>query len=120
MFMNFTFDDLKEKAVDVAQVAAQKAKDLASFAKAKATIASEEVKIRKAYAELGKLYYRDFVMESEMDSAEYLPWCEKISASKALIDDLKNGECEVEEDDDLPEEELTVEIPVEASEEPEE
>lgn len=108
--MAFSFDELKAKAVDVAQVAADKAKELATAAKAKANIAAEEVKIRKAYLELGKLYYRDTIMESEQDSAEYLPWCEKITESKKLIAEL-SGECE--EDDGLPAEELTVEVPAE-------
>lgn len=108
MNLNINFDNIKEKAVDVAQTAAQKTKDLASIAKAKLTIAAEEEKIRKAQTELGKLYYRDYVLGEEMDSAEYLPWCDKITESRAVIEDLKDmvddlktgGECAqpVEED----------------------
>ena len=108
MNLNINFDNIKEKAVDVAQTAAQKTKDLASMAKAKLTIAAEEEKIRKAQTELGKLYYRDYVLGEEMDSAEYLPWCDKITESRAVIEDLKDmvddlktgGECvqPVEED----------------------
>ncbi len=88
--MNINFEQLKDKAVDVAQVAAQKTKDLAAIAKAKITIVTEEEKIRKAQVELGKLYYRDYVLGEEMDSAEYLPWCDKITESKAVIEDLKD------------------------------
>lgn len=90
MNLNINFDNIKEKAVDVAQTAAQKTKDLASIAKAKLNIASEEDKIRKAQTELGKLYYRDYVLGEEMDSAEYLPWCDKITESRAIIEDLKD------------------------------
>lgn len=87
--MTINFDNLKEKAVDAAQTAAQKTRDLAAIAKAKITIVAEEEKIRKAQLELGKLYYRDYVLGEEADSAEYLPWCDKITESRAVIEDLK-------------------------------
>ena len=88
--MSLNFDELRGKAVDVAQTAAQKTRELAAIAKAKLSILTEEDKIRKAQLELGKLYYRDYVLGEEMDNAEYLPWCDKISASKAAIEDLKD------------------------------
>ena len=88
--MKLNFEELKTMAVDAAQTAAQKTKDLAAMAKAKLSIMAEEEKIRKAQVELGKLYYRDYVLEEEMDSAEYLPWCDKITESKAVIEDLKD------------------------------
>ena len=91
-------DELKNKALDVAQVAAQKTKDYAAIAKARMAIATEREHIRRAQQELGKLYYRDYVLEEEADTAEYLPWCDKITESrttieelKAIIEDLKNG-----------------------------
>ena len=87
--MDLNFDNLKNKAVDVAQCAVQKTKDLAGIAKAKLAIVAEEDKIRKAHLELGKLYYRDYVLGEEMDDAEYLPWCLKITESKAVIEDLQ-------------------------------
>lgn len=105
------FEEFKDKAVDVAQAAVAKTKDLASIAKAKISIVAEEDKIRKAQLELGKLYYRDYVLGEEMDSAEYLPWCDKITESKAviedlkdMIDDIKTGTCYVEVDEDFDEE----------------
>ena len=88
--MNAKFEELKAKAVDAAQVAAQKTKELAAIAKARLSIVAEEDKIRKAQLELGKLYYRDYVLGEEMDNAEYLPWCDKITESKAVIEDLKD------------------------------
>lgn len=88
--MAINFEDIKDTAVDLAQTAAQKAKELATIAKAKASIAAEEIKVRRAYTEIGKLYYRDYALGEEMDSAEYLPWCDKITASKAVIEDLKD------------------------------
>ena len=107
MNFNFDFAKLKDKAMDIAQNAARKTKDLASVAKAKVSIAAEEDKIRKAQLELGKLYYRDYVLGEDMDSAEYLPWCDRITASRAVIEDLKDlieeirtGECAAPAEDD--------------------
>ncbi len=88
--MSINFDELKSKAVEAAQTAAQKTRDLAAIAKARVSILAEEDKIRKAQTELGKLYYRDYVLGEEMDSAEYLPWCDRITASRAVIEDLKD------------------------------
>ena len=86
--MSINFDELKESAVNAAAAAAQKTRDLAAIAKANLSIMSEENKIRKAETEIGKLFYRDYALGEEMDSAEYLPWCEKITESKAVIEDL--------------------------------
>lgn len=83
------FEALKNMAADAAQAVGKKTKELATTAKANLAIRGEEEKIRKAQLELGKLYYRDFVVGEEPDTAEYLPWCEKITASKEAIEELK-------------------------------
>ena len=83
------FDDFKDTALLAAQQAAAKAKNLAAIAKANLAIVNEEGKIRKAQLEIGKLFYRDYAVGAEMDSAEYLPWCEKINESNAVIEDLR-------------------------------
>ena len=70
--------------------AAAKAKELAAVAKANISIYAEEDKVKKAEIELGKLYYRDYAVGEELDSAEYLPWCQKIDESKKAIADLKD------------------------------
>ena len=90
--MNLTenFESVKKFAVDAAQTATQKAKILAAVAKANVSIYAEEDKIRKAEAQLGKLYYRDYAVGEEMDTAEYLPWCQKIDESKKAIAELKD------------------------------
>ena len=49
-----------------------------------------EEAVKKAEAELGKLYYRDYAVGEEMDSAEYLPWCQKIDEAKQTIADLQD------------------------------
>lgn len=91
--MNFSenLENARNFAVNAAQTAAQKAKVLAAIAKANVSIYAEEDKIRKAELQLGKLYYRDYAVGEEMDSAEYLPWCEKIDESKKLVAELKDS-----------------------------
>ena len=85
--MNFSenLETAKNIAVEAAQAAARKAKQLAAIAKANVAIYAEEDKVRKAERELGKLYYRDYAVGEEQDSAEYLPWCQKIDESKQTI-----------------------------------
>ena len=85
--MNFSenLEAAKNIAVEAAQAAARKAKQLAAIAKANVSIYAEEDKVRKAERELGKLYYRDYAVGEEQDSAEYLPWCQKIDESKQTI-----------------------------------
>lgn len=80
---------LKEVAAGVAQTAAQKTRLVGMIAKNNLTILAEEDKIKKAQTELGKLYYKDFIMEEEPDEAEYLPWCDKITACRKNIESLK-------------------------------
>lgn len=85
-----SIESLREKASEAAQAAAKKTKKLAEIAKANVSIYAEEDKIKKAEAELGKLYYRDYAVGEEMDTAEYLPWCQKIDESKQTIADLRD------------------------------
>lgn len=90
MNLSENFESVKNFAMGAAQTATQKAKVLAAVAKANVSIYAEEDKIRKAEAQLGKLYYRDYAVGEEMDTAEYLPWCQKIDESKKLIAELKD------------------------------
>lgn len=83
------FEAAKNMAVEAAQTAAAKAKELAAIAKANISIYAEEDKVKKAEIELGKLYYRDYAVGEELDTAEYLPWCQKIDESKKAIAELK-------------------------------
>ena len=99
MGFNESFEAAKNFAVNAAQTAVQKAKVLAAIAKTNVSIYAEEDKIRKAEAQLGKLYYRDYAVGEEMDSAEYLPWCQKIDESKKAIAELKDFIASLREDE---------------------
>lgn len=90
MGFNENFDTIKEKATGAAQAAVKKTKELAEMAKVNLSIYGEEDKIKKAYAELGKLYYRDYAVEEEHDEAEYLQWCRRIDESRQNIENLKS------------------------------
>ena len=90
MNLNENLEAAKNAAVEAAQVAVRKARQLAAIAKANVAIYTEEDKIRKAERELGKLYYRDYAVGEEQDSAEYLPWCQKIDESKQTIAALQD------------------------------
>ena len=90
MALRDNFESFMDMAGEAAQTAAKKTKKLAEIAKSNLSIYSEEDKIKKAYTELGKLYYRDYVVGEELDEAEYLPWCQKIDECKQTIADLRD------------------------------
>ena len=94
MTINFDFNSLKEKAKDLAQTSVAKAKELSDTAigkgkelseigKLKVQNASEQETIKKAYLELGKLYFAE---RGAAPEAAYAALCEQITASKAKID----------------------------------
>ena len=121
-----SIESIRGKAAEAAQMAAKKTKKLAEIAKANVSIYSEEDKIKKAQQELGKLYYRDYVVGEDMDEAEYLPWCQQIDEAKQTIADLRDyiedlkmehvdmpAEDEVEDCDFVDAEEIEIaEVPV--------
>lgn len=69
----------------VAQNAVKQTKTLASVGRTKIAVATEEDKIKKAYAELGRLFYRDYEAQVEVSMEEYQPWCDKITEAKEQI-----------------------------------
>ena len=89
-------DSLKDKAVDLAQSGAAKSKELAEIGKLKINNAAEEDNIKKAYIEIGKLYYAERGMTPD---AAYAALCEKITASKAVIE-ANNARIEAMKADD--------------------
>ena len=76
------FDNLREKATDLAQSGAAKAKQLTEIAKLKASNLAEEDAIKKAYIEIGKLYYAE---KGDAPEAAYAAACEKVGRAKANI-----------------------------------
>ena len=81
--MAFDFERLKNKAAGLAQSSMAKAKELTEVGKLKMQNASEHENIRRAYQEIGKLYYEQHGQEPEEALAEL---CRKIDGSKARIE----------------------------------
>lgn len=93
------FDNLKEKVSDLAQAGVAKSKQLAEIARLKASNMAEQDAIKKAYLEIGKLYYAE---KGSTPEGGYAASCEKITAAKAniaannaKIEALKDGDEEI-------------------------
>ena len=101
-----TFDSLKDQAVDLAQAGVAQSKRLAEIVRLKMDSMSQRDAIKKAYLEIGKLYYAE---RGQSPDGAYAAACERITVAraaievnKARIDELKQpGDPE----DDEPEEE---------------
>ena len=76
-------NDLQERATDLAQSVVATSKRLAEIAKLKASNMAEEDTIKKAYVELGKLYYAE---HGTTHDGAYAAACEKITAARAAIE----------------------------------
>ena len=76
-------DALKDKAADLAQAGVAQSKRLAEIAKLKVSNMGEEDTIKKAYIEIGKLYYAEKGLAPE---GAYAAACEKITAARAAIE----------------------------------
>lgn len=81
-----SFDEIRDRALDLAQAGVAKAKELTDIAKLNIANTAEEESIRKAYIELGKLYYAERGMAPE---GAYVALCEKITDAKTRIDENK-------------------------------
>ena len=90
------FDNFKEKATDLVQAGAAQSKRLAEIAKLKTANMAEEDAIKKAYIELGKLYYAE---KGTTPDAAYAASCEKITASRAAIETNNERLAELKEKD---------------------
>ena len=99
------FDNLKEKATDLAQAGVAQSKRLGEIAKLKASNLGEEDTIKKAYMEIGKLYYAEMGHAPE---GAYAAACEKITAAKAAIEANNERIAELKASDDTAEEDTTV------------
>lgn len=88
--MKENMEAIYEKAVDAAQSAKRTAVLLATISQKKLLIAREQEKIRRNYARIGKVYYKDYVTDEEPDEAEYKPLCEEISDSFRYINELRD------------------------------
>lgn len=107
-----TFDTLKDKATDLAQAGVAQSKRLAEIAKLKMNNMAEEDAIKKAYIEIGKLYYAE---QGVSPDGAFAAACERITASKAAIEANNDRIAELKRPGDPEiEEELEIEVVEEA------
>lgn len=119
-------DDLKDKTMDLAQAGVAKSKQILEIVKLNLANATEEDTMKKAYLEIGKLYYAE---RGAAPDGAYVALCEKITTAKINIEENKARIAEIKEannikDTDIPsvETEIPPEEPVvsDASEAPQE
>ena len=110
------FDNFKEKATDLAQAGVAQSKRLAEIAKLKTANMGEEDTIKKAYLELGRLYYAE---RGAAPEGAYAAACGRISQAKAAIEtnnariaELKAQGC-VEEAESVTAEPVVEDVPPE-------
>ena len=93
-----------------------KSKQLAEIARLSLASTGEEDNIRKAYIEIGKLYYAERGMAPE---AAYTSLCEKITAAKINIEENKARIAQLKEEGSIKDSEVAAVVETEIpSEEP--
>lgn len=101
-----TLDTLKDKAMDLAQAGVAQSKRLAEIAKLKMANLSEEDNIKKAYLEIGRLYYAE---KGAAPDGAYAAACERITAARAAIEANKDRIAELKQPGDPADEEIMAE-----------
>ena len=104
-----TFENLKGRATDLAQAGVAQTRRLTEIAKLKMANMSEEDAIKKAYLEIGKLYYAE---QGAAPDGAFAAACERITASKAIIETNNERIAELKSHED-PEVETEVDVEVE-------
>lgn len=77
-----TAEHIAAKSIELAKTAAEKTKLVARISKLNADVISEKDALRKAYSDLGKLYYKTFKDAPDESMAEE---CRRIASSLAVI-----------------------------------
>ena len=91
-------DDLKDKTLDLAQLGVAKSKQIMEIARLSLANAGEEDAIKKAYIEIGKLYYAE---RGSAPDAAYASLCGKITAAKINIEENKARIAELKASGDI-------------------
>lgn len=97
------FDDLKDKAADLGRVGMAKSKQMMEITKLSLNNAGEEDAIRKAYLEIGKLYYAE---QGSAPEPAYTALCQRITTAKINIEENKARIAQLKEDGVLTDEEI--------------
>lgn len=81
-------DNLTRKVSDTAKAAAKKSGNVVEVTRLNIGIGTEEEKVRKIYAEIGKLLYEDYTKGRVIDGV-LLEYCEKIDAINRNICEMR-------------------------------
>ena len=92
------FDELKDRAMDLGRAGVAKSKQLAEITKLSLSNAGEEDAIRKAYVEIGKLYYAE---RGNAPEPAYAALCEKVTAAKVNIEENKARIAQIKQEGDI-------------------
>ena len=115
MDLKSTFENLKDRATEMAQAGVAQSKRLAEIAKLKAANMAEEDAIKKVYIEIGKLYYAE---QGATPDGAFAAACERVTASKAAIETNNERIAELKQPGDPePETEAEIEAAAETVEE---
>lgn len=97
------FDDLKDKAADLGRVGMAKSKQMMEITKLSLNNAGKEDAIRKAYLEIGKLYYAE---QGSAPDPAYAALCQRITTAKINIEENKARIAQLKQDGKLSEEDV--------------
>lgn len=102
-----TIGHVAEKTRDLAGTVADKAKDVSRIAKLNIEIAGEKETIKKAYTEIGKLYY-----ETRKDDPDgfFAQLCEEITVSLGSITAKEAEIADIKERDNITDDDIVVEF----------
>lgn len=82
-------NELADLALGAAESAGKAAKYYGFVSAQKLSILREQERIRSLYAKLGKVCYKDHVLDEEPDEAEYLPLFDEISRCYRRLSGLR-------------------------------
>ncbi|MCI7472808.1 MAG: serine proteinase [Clostridiales bacterium] len=98
------FDDLKDKATDLGRAGMAKSKQLMEITKLSLNNSGEEDAIRKAYLEIGKLYYAE---RGGAPEPGYAALCQRITTAKINIEENKARIAQIKQDGVLSDEDIS-------------
>jgi hypothetical protein len=97
------FNELGQKVAGVAHSGLDRSKRLAEIAKLRASNHAEESAMKRAYMEIGKLYYAE---RGDAPEGAYVALCSRISKSQDMITHNLNTIAELKSVDDITEEDF--------------
>ena len=96
-------DDLRDKAADLGRAGVAKSRQMMEITKLSLNTAGEEDALRKAYLEIGKLYYAE---RGSAPEPAYAALCQRITDAKINIEENKARIAQLKQEGKLSEEDV--------------